>query len=79
MNTLPFALRRVHQDGTEEAVSGHPTFAEGWSAGQRAVHEDRENAYTLYRNKNRIARFGFNRLAQRTDAAGLPAILGALG
>ncbi len=78
MSTLPFALRRVHQDGTEVAVSVHPTFAEGWGAGQRAMHDNRENAYALYRNRSRIARFGFNRLAQRTDAAGLPVILGAL-
>ena len=56
-------LVRVHADGTEEPVSKHPSFEEGWSAGQEAVHADREGAYALYRGRRRIARFGFNRIA----------------
>ena len=58
MGTLPYALRRVHPGGTGETVSEHPTFGEGWSAGQRAVHGDRENAYALYRGDRRLAGFG---------------------
>jgi hypothetical protein len=27
MNTLPFALRRVHPDGNEEPAGTYPTFA----------------------------------------------------
>jgi hypothetical protein len=47
MTTLPYALRRVYADGGEDRVSDHPTFGDGWSAGQHAVHEDRENAFAL--------------------------------
>jgi len=64
----PFALRRVHQDGTEEPVSKHPSFEYGWAAGQEAVHEHREAAYALYRGGRRIARFGFNRIAVRAQS-----------
>ena len=78
MNTLPFALRRVHPDGTEEAVSEHPTFEEGWVAGQRAVHEDRDSAFALYRGEQRIARFGFNRVMPRAAAGNLDALAGVL-
>ena len=59
----PFTLRRVHQDSTEEQVGTFPSFEQGWSAGQHAVHADRENAYSLYRGGRRVARFGFNRIA----------------
>jgi hypothetical protein len=77
MTTLPYALRRVHADGTEELAGEYPTFREGWGAGTRAVTvEDRENAYALYRDERRIARFGFARLAVSQSAAGLPAHLG---
>lgn len=54
---LTHELRRVHADGTEERVSQHPTFTEGWSAGTAAVHADRENAYALYRGRTRVAVF----------------------
>ena len=77
MSTLPYALRRVHPGGSETLVSQHPTFGEGWSAGQRAVHEDCENAYTLYRGDSRLAGFGSGRLLPRVDAERLPAILRA--
>jgi hypothetical protein len=77
MTTLPYALRRVYADGGEEPVSDHPTFGDGWSAGQHAVHEDREKAYALYRGQRRLARFGSARLAQHTGAGYLPALLGA--
>jgi len=77
MITLPYALRRVHPDGHGETVSDHRTFGEGWSAGQRAVHEDRENAYALYRGDRRLAGFGSGRLTAQFGANGLPAILGS--
>lgn len=81
MNTLPYVLRRVYPDGSQEAVSDHPTFGAGWSAGQRAVHEDRENAYALYRGQTngeerRLAGFGSSRLLPRPKAGRLPAMLG---
>lgn len=59
----PYALFRVHADGTEEPVSSHPAFEQGWSAGQHAVHADRENAYSLYRGGRRVARFNHHKLA----------------
>jgi hypothetical protein len=75
MTTLPYALWRVHADGTEEHVGEHPTFGEGWSAGTRAVTvEDREHA--LYRAERRVARFGFARLMPRFDAERLPTLFG---
>jgi hypothetical protein len=77
MITLPYALRRVYAHGREEPVSDHATFADGWSAGQRAVYEDRENAYALYRGDRRLARFGSGRLMPRAGAGHLSAVLGA--
>ena len=59
----PYVLRRVHPDGREEPVSEHPSFEEGWSAGQVAVHADKEGAYSLYRGGRRIARFCHHRIA----------------
>jgi len=76
MTTLPYALRRVHADGGEEPVSEHPTFGDGWSAGQSAVHEDHENAYALYRGQRRLARFGYSRLMQSAGTQHLPVLLG---
>jgi hypothetical protein len=76
MITLPYALRRVYTDGSEFPVSDHATFSDGWSAGQRAVHEDRENACALYRGDRRLARFGSARLTQGAGTGHLYAILG---
>jgi len=78
MSTLQYALRRVYADGGEEPVSDHATFGDGWSAGQRAVHEDREAAYALYRGNRRLARFGSGRLMQSAAAGHLSALLGAV-
>lgn len=58
-------LRRVFSNGGEEFASGHPTFEEGWAAGQQAVHADREGAYSLYRGGCRVARFCHHRIAVR--------------
>jgi hypothetical protein len=77
MTTLPYALRRVYADGGEEPVSDHPTFGDGWSAGQHAVHEDRENAYALYRGQRRPARFSSGRLMRHAGTGYLPAPSGA--
>ena len=74
MNTLPFALRRVHPGGNEEPAGAFPTFAAGWAAGQRAVHADRGAAFALYRGGRRVARFGFNRIAPRAAAGNLDAL-----
>jgi hypothetical protein len=78
MNTLPFALRRVHPDGSEEPAGAFPTFSEGWASGQRAVHADRGAAFALYRGGRRIARFGFNRLMPPAAAGNLDALAGVL-
>ncbi len=56
-------LVRVHANGTEEPVSEHASFEEGWAAGQHAVHADHEGAFALYHRGRRVARFGFNRIA----------------
>ena len=64
----PFTLFRVDQEGNEEQVSQHPSFAEGWAAGQHAVHADRQGAFALYRGGRRVARFGFNRIAVRPQS-----------
>jgi hypothetical protein len=60
--TLPYALRRVHTDGTGEIVSEHPTLGDGWQAGTHAVHVDREHAYSLNVGDRRVARFCHHRL-----------------
>ena len=78
MRTLPYALLRVHLDGIQETVSEHPTFGDGWRAGQHAVHEDREHAYALYRGNRRLAGFGSARLLTRPNAGRLPARFGAV-
>ena len=56
-------LVRVHADGTEEPGGTFPSFEQGWSAGQEAVHADHEGAFALYHRGRRVARFGFNRIA----------------
>jgi uncharacterized protein CbrC (UPF0167 family) len=56
-------LVRVHADGTEEQVSEHPTFEDGWQAGTHAVHADRDAAFSLYLGRRRIARFCHHRIA----------------
>ena len=77
MSTLPYALRRVYTDGAGAPLREHPTFGDGWSAGQHAVHEDRENAYALYRGQRSLARFGSARLLTQGAGEHLPVILGA--
>jgi len=78
MITLPYALRVVYADGREEPVSDHPSFGDGWSAGQRAVYEDRKNAYALYRGAHRVARFGPGRLMPHGDVERLPVLRRAM-
>lgn len=74
MNTLPFALRRVHPDGSEEPAGAFAIFSAGWAAGQRAVQADRGAAFALYRGERRIVRFGFNPLMPRAAANNLDAL-----
>jgi hypothetical protein len=63
-----FTLFRVNPEGTQEEVGKHPSFEDGWSAGQAAVAEDRESAFSLYRGSRRVARFGHSRLMPRRSA-----------
>ena len=74
MTTVTHALMRVYADGTTEPVSEHPTFTEGWAAGQSAVHHDRDHAYALYRGRTRVAKFGHARIMPRLSAANLDAL-----
>ncbi len=67
--TVMHRLYRVHPDATEEPVSEHPTFTEGWEAGTAAVHGDRDHAYALYRGRTRVAKFGHARVKPRLSAA----------
>ena len=60
-----FTLRRVNQDGTEQRVSEHPDFGEGWAEGQRMTHAEPEAAFSLYDRRRQVARFGHHRLAPR--------------
>jgi hypothetical protein len=64
----PYALIRVKEDGSTEPVSEHHSLGEGWQAGQSAVHEDRDHAYSLYRGSRRVARFGHSRLMVRVES-----------
>lgn len=68
-------LWRVHPDGTEEPVSEHPTFEEGWSAGQQAVHAERDHAYALYAGNRRVAKFAHMRLSPRLPVSNLDALV----
>jgi len=72
--TVTHALYRVHPDATEEPVSTHPDFGEGWSAGTSAVHADRDHAYALYRGRTRVARFGHARSKPRVSVSNLDAL-----
>ncbi len=72
--TLPHELRRVHADGSTEPVSTHPDFGEGWSAGQSAVHHDRDHAYRLTANGQTVARFFHAQSKPRVSASNLDAL-----
>jgi hypothetical protein len=72
---LPFTLYRVNPNESMDLVSEHPDFGDGWSAGQRAVHADRDNAYALYAGSHRMARFGYSRVTPRLSAANLDALV----
>lgn len=73
--TVQHALYRVHPDGTEEPVSTHPTFTEGWSAGQAAVHADRTNAYRLYAGRRCVAGFCSIRQTPRPPVSNVAALV----
>ncbi len=75
MTTVTHALYRVHPDATEEPVSEHPDFSEGWSAGTAAVHADRDHAYALYRGRTRVARFAHARAHSRKPVSNLDALV----
>jgi hypothetical protein len=69
-----YALRRVQQDGSEQPAGAYRGFAEGWTAGQRAVHANRGAAFALYRAERRVDRFGRNRLVPWAAAGILDAL-----
>jgi hypothetical protein len=66
---------RVHPDATEEPVSEHPDFSEGWSAGTAAVHADREHAYRLVANGRTVARFQHARSIPRVSVSNYDALV----
>jgi hypothetical protein len=67
----PYVLYRVNPNGSEEQVSDHQSFEEGWQAGQCSVHEDCDHAYSLYRGDRRVAKFCHARLMPRRSADSL--------
>lgn len=75
MPTVTHALYRVHPDGTTEPVSTHPDFGEGWSAGQRAVHDDRDHAYRLCASGQTVAKFAHARITPRLSVSNLDALV----
>lgn len=79
-SVAPFVLVEVRADGTEEVVSKHPTFSEGWSAGQEAVHADRTGAFSLYRRfpDRRVARFCHHRITAKNPAMNFEGMVIAL-
>ncbi len=68
-------LVRVDGNGTMEEVATFATFSEGWAEGQHLTHTEPESAFSLYRGKRRIARFGHNRLASNDATANLDAMV----
>ncbi len=68
-NGRGFTLYKVGRDGTMEEVDTFATFEEGWSQGQHMVHTEPESAFSLYRGKRRVARFGHHRLQARDATA----------
>jgi hypothetical protein len=75
-----YTLYRLHADGaTKTLVSKHASLAGGFSAGQDAVHADREHAYVLYLAgpcERRVARFAFSRIMRAVEASpGLEAVV----
>ncbi len=71
-----FSLNRVDESGTEEQVGTFASFGEGWAEGQHRTHTEPEAAFSLYRGKRRIARFGHHRLASNDSTANLDAMVG---
>ena len=67
-------LVRVNADGNEEPVGTFATFEAGWAEGQHLTHAEPESAFSLYRGKRRIARFGHHRLQQRDVTANLDVV-----
>ena len=59
VRTLP------RQRNRRTKVSEHHSLAEGFTAGQDAVHADTESAYVLCHDIERMARFGYSRLQDR--------------
>ncbi len=60
-------------------LAGLPEFAsfeEGWAEGQHRTHTEPESAFSLYRGKRRVARFGHHRLAENDATVLLDAMVG---
>ena len=74
VTTVTHALYRVHPDGSTAPVSTHPDFGEGWSAGQSAVHQDRDHAYRLVASGRTVARFAHARARSRQPVSKLDAL-----
>lgn len=70
-----YALHRIREDGATEPVAAYPTFEEGWSEGQRAVHADRDHAYRLALDGQTVAKFGYARLSPRLSVSNLDALV----
>ncbi|MBA2714764.1 MAG: hypothetical protein H0U55_14560 [Rubrobacteraceae bacterium] len=70
-----FTLVRVSPDA-EERVSTHPTFEEGWAAGQSAVHADEQAAFSLYAPSGECkARYNHAALSPRLLVSKLDALV----
>lgn len=67
-STSPYVLVRVDQDGTEEQVSEHPDFEQGWAEGQHRTHVEPQAAFALYHRGRRVARFCHHRIAVRAQS-----------
>lgn len=67
---MVYTLYRFTEGGAlvVKPVSEHRSLAEGFTAGQDAVHADRTSAFALYQGETRVARFGVARLPDRAEA-----------
>lgn len=79
-SSVPYALYRVHQDGTEELIPGSETHdqIETIKHGQRLTHQEPSSAFTMRQGGRSVYKFNHKALALRVKPGGVAAMLSVL-